>query len=91
ATFALTSKTERRELGNILKKTLAMLSDAAHQPDYNFMLNSAGSHQGESAFLHWSLQIRPRTVTRAGFEIGSGMRINPHLPIDDARQLRGKS
>jgi UDPglucose--hexose-1-phosphate uridylyltransferase len=34
------------------------------------------------------LQIMPRLMTRAGFEIGSGMSINPSLPEDDASLLR---
>jgi hypothetical protein len=34
--------------------------------------------------LHWYLQIRPRLTTQAGFEIGSGISINPSLPETDA-------
>jgi len=37
---------------------------------------------------HWFLQIRPRMTTPAGFEIGSGMTINPSLPENDAKRLR---
>lgn len=38
--------------------------------------------------LHWFLQIRPRLRTQAGFEMGSGICINPSLSEADADLLR---
>lgn len=42
----------------------------------------------DAPHLHWYLQICPRLTTLAGFEIGSGMRINPSIPEEDAGFLR---
>jgi UDPglucose--hexose-1-phosphate uridylyltransferase len=39
-------------------------------------------------FYHWHLEIYPKLTTQAGFEIGSGIGINPVTPEDAATQLR---
>ena len=44
--------------------------------------------EGED-YYHWHLQIIPRLTTTAGFEMGSGIHINPSLPEADARLLSG--
>lgn len=59
-------------------------------PDYNYVINTAAQYRAREPQLHWFLRIRPRLVTRAGFEIGSGMTINPSLPESDADFLSGK-
>ncbi|HDK81822.1 MAG TPA: galactose-1-phosphate uridylyltransferase, partial [Nitrospirae bacterium] len=41
-----------------------------------------------SAFFHWYISIVPRISTAAGFEMGSGMFINPALPEESAQFLR---
>jgi UDPglucose--hexose-1-phosphate uridylyltransferase len=57
-------------------------------PDYSYIVNSAVRYKAEEPHLHWWLQILPRLVTPAGFEIDSGMRINPALPEENAELLR---
>lgn len=42
----------------------------------------------EDPALHWFLRIRPRTTVGAGFEIATGISVNPSLPEDDAARLR---
>jgi len=39
----------------------------------------------------WYLQIRHRLMTMAGFEIGSGISINPSVPEEDAAFLKEKT
>jgi UDPglucose--hexose-1-phosphate uridylyltransferase len=41
--------------------------------------------------MHWHVQIQPRLTTPAGFEMGSGVRINPSLPEADAAFLKDRS
>jgi UDPglucose--hexose-1-phosphate uridylyltransferase len=41
--------------------------------------------------IHWHLQIRPRLTTPVGFEMGTGISINPSLPENDAAFLKEKS
>ena len=38
--------------------------------------------------LHWHLRILPQVTVPAGFELGSGLAINPSLPEEDAAVLR---
>jgi len=38
--------------------------------------------------FHWHFELLPRITGIAGFELGSGMFINPVTPEDAAQQLR---
>jgi len=37
--------------------------------------------------VHWRLRIVPDLVTWGGFEVGTGMAINPSCPEQDAEEL----
>jgi UDPglucose--hexose-1-phosphate uridylyltransferase len=89
AGFASVTAGEREGLAEILRQMLKRLKAGLDDPDYNYIINSAVRYKAEEPHLHWWLQIRPRLVTPAGFEIGSGMLINPTLPEKNARILRG--
>jgi UDPglucose--hexose-1-phosphate uridylyltransferase len=87
ADFGQTSAAERRDLSSALHTLLVRLRARLSDPDYNYTINTATRTTNQPQ-AHWYLRIRPRLVTRAGFEIGSGMRINPSLPEADAAFLR---
>ncbi|MEQ8958714.1 MAG: galactose-1-phosphate uridylyltransferase, partial [Coleofasciculus sp. C2-GNP5-27] len=53
-------------------------------PDYNYVINTAARYKAEEPQVHWYCQISPRLTTPAGFELGSGISINPSLPEVDA-------
>ena len=78
----------RRELATALHTLLGRLRTHLDNPDYNFFVRTALDHQSEAPHLHWSLRIRPRTTVRAGYELGTGERINPSIPERDAAVLR---
>lgn len=88
ADFAQISEQETSDLADMLKNILSALCDRLNDPDYNYIIHSCSAPHCKSAALHWYLQIRPRTVTPAGFEIGSGVYINPSLPEDNAAVLK---
>lgn len=73
-----------RALGHVLRRLKEKLGD----PDYNFAFFTAARTGREQPHLHWYLLVRPRLTTRAGFEVGSGMEINPSVPEEDAAYLR---
>lgn len=75
-------------LADVLQKTLAALRRALGNPDYNFYVRTALAYNSDEPHVHWSLRIRPRISIDAGFEIGTGMKINPSLPERDADVLR---
>ena len=57
-------------------------------PPYNFIIESAGRAALGAPHVHWRLRIMPELVTAGGFEIGTGMAINPSSPEQDAEALR---
>jgi UDPglucose--hexose-1-phosphate uridylyltransferase len=75
-------------LADVLHQTLRALRLALGDPDYNFYVRTALAYESTAPHLHWSLRIRPRISIDAGFEIGTGMKINPSLPERDADVLR---
>lgn len=92
ADFGDASQDELHDLTIVLHDLLGRLSALMDDPDYNLVINTAARHHRGEPHLHWYLNIRPRLTTMAGFEIGSGMNINPSLPEDDAQFLnQGKS
>lgn len=48
-----------------------------------------GSEVGGDPALHWFLRVRPRVSVGAGFEVSTGISVNPSLPERDAIRLRG--
>ena len=91
ADFGCISNTEKKDFAKILQGVLANLYQKLDNPDYNYVINSAVRYKTEEPQVHWYCQILPRLSTQAGFEIGSGISINPSLPEDDAQFLRGFS
>jgi UDPglucose--hexose-1-phosphate uridylyltransferase len=75
---------EKADLATSLRAVLSRFYEKLGNPDYNYVINSAARYRAKEPQLHWYLQIQPRLTKRAGFELGSGMRINPSLPEDDA-------
>lgn len=88
ADFGDISDEEKAGLASALREVLAGLHTKLRDPDYNYVVNSSSRHQAGEPHLHWYLQIRPRLTIPAGFEIGSGMAINPSIPEEDAAFLK---
>jgi UDPglucose--hexose-1-phosphate uridylyltransferase len=77
-----------RSLAGILKTVLSKLYVGLGNPDFNLVLNTVARGDVGKRYFLWHIQILPRLTTHAGFEIGSGMTINPILPEEAARYLR---
>ncbi|MFQ5827690.1 MAG: galactose-1-phosphate uridylyltransferase [Candidatus Methylomirabilia bacterium] len=86
--FAHISMEEVRELAGVLKWTLGRLAVALNDPDYNYVLHTVPVDGEDEEYYLWHIQIVPRLSAIAGFEIGSGMRINTARPEETARFLR---
>ena len=79
------------ELGHLaltLRDALTRLALALDDPPYNYVIDTAAKGASDAPALHWRLRITPRVTARAGFELGSGLPINPSLPEADAAILR---
>lgn len=71
-----------------LQDALLRLDAASGRPPYNYVIETASKGESESPRLHWLLRIVPQTTVSAGFELASGLPINPHSPEQDAAVLR---
>lgn len=90
ASFGQTSESARLDLAMALHTVLVDLVAKLNDPDYNYVINTCTQYKTEEPHLHWYLQIRPRLTTIAGFEIGSGISINPSIPEMDADFLKSR-
>lgn len=82
--------TERQQslLATTLQDVVSRLDKQLDDPDYNFFVRTALEYGSESSYLHWTLRLQPRTTAQAGFELGTGIQINPSIPERDAAVLR---
>jgi UDPglucose--hexose-1-phosphate uridylyltransferase len=79
---------EEWDLALNLKLTTAKLYYGLENPDFNYVIRSGNPAHAGSEFLHWYLSITPRVAMVSGFELGSGVYINPLLPEAAAEFLR---
>ncbi|GAB6064461.1 galactose-1-phosphate uridylyltransferase [Deferrisoma palaeochoriense] len=89
ADFVELEESEKVLLAQILRDSLRRVATALGRPDYNYVIHSSTQYRVGEPHVHWYLQILPRLTRRAGFEIGTNIAINPSLPEEDARLLRG--
>ncbi len=80
------SNGELKATGVALQRCLASLVNAVGDVAYNVVFHSAPFRATQP--YHWHTHIWPKTTTRAGFEMGTGVAINIVNPEDAAQQLR---
>ena len=76
------------DLVSVLRAVLGGLRRALDDPDYNFVIYSAPPGDEDREYFVWHLRIVPRLLTPAGFELGSGIPVNPSSPEEAAMTLR---
>jgi UDPglucose--hexose-1-phosphate uridylyltransferase len=72
----------------LLGRTLRRLSVSLNDPAYNFVVDSAPRDGQAAPHWHWKLRVVPDIAIWGGFELGTGLPINPSSPERDARALR---
>ncbi|QUW85455.1 DUF4921 family protein (plasmid) [Streptomyces mirabilis] len=72
----------------LLRRVLAALRDLLGDIPYNYALISAPNGEETTTYFAWHLQIAPRLAEPAGFELGTGMAVNPVPPEHAAARLR---
>jgi UDPglucose--hexose-1-phosphate uridylyltransferase len=82
------SRDQCKTLGRTLNGVLGIMFRKLNDPDYNYVIRTEPLREDHSSYFHWSLHILPRLTTSAGFEMGSGMFINPMPPEAAAEFLR---
>jgi UDPglucose--hexose-1-phosphate uridylyltransferase len=81
---------ELTKLASVALKILQLLRSSFGDPDFNYILHTSprGAAHESPEYWHWYLQIIPRITTAAGFELGSGIHINPMPPEQTAEIMR---
>lgn len=75
-----------------LQKTLKLIYKNLKDPDYNFFIHTSPLKNKEDyTHYHWHIEILPKLVIYAGFELGTGVEINPVDPDEAAALLRSAS
>lgn len=87
ASFGQISDRAKQDLAAAMEDILGRLHRHFSDLNYNYVIVTSPQYRAREPQMHWYLQIRPRLTTRAGFEIGSGISINPSLPEEDAEVL----
>jgi UDPglucose--hexose-1-phosphate uridylyltransferase len=77
-----------QNLAEILRTILAKLHGLLENPPFNLVVRSLGPQDKGASHFHWYISIVPRVTHTAGFELGTGMYINPSAPEDSAGALR---
>lgn len=88
ASFGEIMAEEMRDMARILRSVLAKIYYGLGNPDYNYIVRTAPCEGRYLRYYHWYVTVVPRLTRSAGFELGSGMYINPTIPEANAEFLR---
>jgi UDPglucose--hexose-1-phosphate uridylyltransferase len=88
ASFGNVPENELPELAKVLRLNLLKLYRGLNNPDFNYIINSAPVDDENRDYYRWHMRIIPRLTEIAGFEIGTGININPALPEETASFIR---
>jgi len=87
--FANTTDDELVELAAVVKETLQRLYFGLDDPSFNIVLRSLSPYRSRSEYIHWYISIVARVTSTPGFEMGTGIYVNPSVPEQVAEFLRG--
>lgn len=88
SSFGTTSDTTLDELAAVLRAVCGALAAVLGDPDYNMVVHSAPPAEEHQEHFLWHLRIIPRMTTPAGFELATGLSVNPVPPERAAQRLR---
>jgi UDPglucose--hexose-1-phosphate uridylyltransferase len=88
ACFGTASAETLDALAEMLRTVLGKVYGLLENPPFNFVVRSLGPRDAAAPHFHWYVPLIPRVNQSAGFELGTGMYINPSLPEASAQALR---
>jgi UDPglucose--hexose-1-phosphate uridylyltransferase len=86
--FDALSDAQVDSLAALLKETFGRFLESLDNPPYNLVLHTAPTDLEAAEYYHWHLELIPRLTIFAGFELGTGMYINPTPPETAAQFLK---
>ena len=89
--FENTEENDLEATALALQKCLKLIKLALKDPDYNFFIHTAPAKDKKSfSHYHWHIEVLPKANVSAGFELGTGIEINPIDPDAAAKILRNR-
>ena len=88
ACFSEQSAEAFSSLAEILQTVLAKVFGLLANPPFNLVVRSLGPQEKDAPHFHWYISIVPRVNKTAGFELGTGMYVNPSSPEVCSQVLR---
>ena len=85
---SLSSSEAAGSLADVLHAVLGRLEPNVPDAAYNMLLRNTPWRANCDNWYHWRIELLPRVNSFAGFEIATGVHINPVAPEKAARQLR---
>jgi UDPglucose--hexose-1-phosphate uridylyltransferase len=89
--FERLPNSDTEQLATILREVLCRVEACIQPVAYNCVFHTSPFDTHDLSHYHWHIEITPRMTTVAGFELGSGLFINPLPPEDAAAILRASS
>ncbi len=86
--FLDVSHHELADLAGVLRNVLRRVYIGLNDPDYNMIIRTGPVKEAGNIHLHWYISLVLRVSRLAGFEMGSGIHINPCPPEQCAGFLR---
>jgi UDPglucose--hexose-1-phosphate uridylyltransferase len=87
-TYGLSDPASLPSLAETLRSVLYRLHVALDDAPYNLTFNAAPRRHADEPDFVWHIEVHPRISALAGFELATGMAINPVLPENAATRLR---
>ncbi|MDD3323126.1 MAG: DUF4931 domain-containing protein [Paludibacter sp.] len=81
-------KKKIEEMAEICISVFRRLFKVLDNPSYNLVLKALPLKQDFLPYYHWHVEIVPKITRFTGFELGTGMYINPTIPEESAKFLR---
>lgn len=88
SSFANCSPDELSDFSYVLSTVLNTVDSVGARPDFNLVFLGDNPKNEATSAAHWYVSVVGRTTKSAGFELGTGMYINPSLPEAQAELLR---
>lgn len=76
------------DLARALRGVLSRIGYVLDSRLFNYIIHTGSSHESDSSYYHWHIEVLPRLVQIGGFEWGTGCYINSKTPEECARSLR---
>ncbi|MBI4330191.1 MAG: galactose-1-phosphate uridylyltransferase [Chloroflexi bacterium] len=88
ASFGAVSPSDLGSLASVVTEVLRKLYHGLNNPDFNYVIATAPVGDENKDYFLWHVRIIPRLTQMAGFELGSGIFINPAVPEETAQFMR---